>query len=240
MIEPTAAVRDEMVRKRTRDKPDTGSQPRLHSALKHPLTAVVIGVVLTWIFGSVLTGRLAERQETRRLAGDFTRQLYDRLVSGELLLSSFAREAPLDEVRARKAQYDAAYLRFNRDWELNRVAIGRVSDTLEVRIVTTLAESLRRSDRHLTAAYDSVLRRDHRAARQEADSARKYLGVLRGCSYTIVGQLRIRTSGERGASRSADHQALERLFVRRCRGALIQSRPRVGFDTTDQAVMGSM
>ncbi|HEX8212140.1 MAG TPA: hypothetical protein VF584_18330 [Longimicrobium sp.] len=170
--------------------------------LNHQLTAVVVGFLLTWCLGVLLTDRITqartevrEREERARVTSEarlmavqsFSAQLEERRVRAELLLSALRRNLDLPELMARRAAYVQAYVEWEKHRQSNLLTVRRVTDASEQSPyevpLSKLGDLQRLVDEQLTAAYDRRLQRRDAGDLARADSALK---ASARCGHEIV------------------------------------------------------
>jgi hypothetical protein len=170
--------------------------------LNHQLTSVIVGFLLTWWLGVVLTDRITqartaarEREERARVTSEarvmavqsFSAQLEERRVRAELLLSALRRDLDLPELIPRRAAYVQAYVEWEKHRQSNLLTVRRVTDASEQSPyegpLSKLGELQRLVDEQLTAAYDRRLQRRDAGDLARADSALK---ASAQCGHEIV------------------------------------------------------
>jgi hypothetical protein len=184
---------------------------RLASIFGHPLTAVVVGFLLTGLVGWSLSTSYADKQ---RMADqkreeyeksviaiqDLSRNTFRRYARANMLLSSFNRRAPLEEIRTRKRDYDEAVVEWitnlNANLLLTRKMFGdEPYKRLETTIGSKLLPQFNAIDECLTNAYDGELKgRDGDAERVaisdlERCQVEKKLDVVNDVGYQITDDL---------------------------------------------------
>jgi len=144
---------------------------------------------------------IAERRNYRDTSitaiKDFSDVLYERHTWSAMLASSIDRRAPMEELKERKKQYDAAFVRWNSSYQSNLLTIRRVMrvsrfSSFEAYIDGGLSHMFRALDDCLTSSYD--VRIVTNSAELSKDKmiqcgALKRLKPARDCSYEITGGL---------------------------------------------------
>src|SRR5262245_30140628 len=211
--------------------------PRLDQLLRHPLTALVVGFLLTGLVGSWLTSMYAEksRERDRTLAedraqfdlslksiDDFTTLLYARRTRAAMLYSSFVRDAPPDEIKQRKHDYDEAFAAWNSRLQATLFTIRRAVKAAEYSYFENLVETrlvppFRALDSCLTRMYDERIAA--RKAPPDSCDPPKLLQVTLDCSYAVSDELLKFVVFDRlisGADREARMQKAAQEITQRC------------------------
>jgi hypothetical protein len=179
---------------------------------RHPLITLIIGFFLTGILGTFLSDYYSTKraQAERTIAEqkgyveastiaiqEFSNLVYERHTWSMMLASSIARRAPIDEVRARKNEYDRVFVKWNTAYQSNLLTIRKVMkaprfSTFEAYVDGGLSTMLQQIDACLTSAYDvriSYDSSDLSVQRLRACRATKRLEQARDCSEEITSGL---------------------------------------------------
>jgi hypothetical protein len=200
-------VDDELIRERVRRViAEPRSRPSWSQAAKHPLVTLVVGFLLTWGVGTLLTGRISQARLAREQASararaeaeasaaaikELSRVIDERYSRAEMLYASLARGAVLADVRVKQTAYEESYLRWRAGLHANlftiRDAVGRTRySEAEQAVGGRLA-------RH-SVELDTLLLRavERRAAGRPAgplDGVREKLTVVSECGTYILDYL---------------------------------------------------
>lgn len=189
-------------------------EPAWVRLLRHPLLHLVVGFLLTWLVGTVLTGYWKDKQlrndralenDRLRAAANFqsiqqlSELMYERRTRAEMLASALRRNWPLEEVRTRKAAYDSAYVRWNRGIMQTYLTIRGIVDekdysSIEAHVQTGLVPHLSRWDSALTAAYTVRLARPLTAGDLDGTLVRTENQAVINCAYEITHALWVAVS----------------------------------------------
>lgn len=217
---PEQLISDELIRERIRRMlPAAAQASRLSGILGHPLTSVIVGFMLTGVIGWGLTTGYAEHQRTladrqaqydgsNKAIQDVARLIYHRYACATMLLSSLRREAPLDELRMRKGEYDTTVV----EWMTNldatlRIMQGISGDVtygkLQLTVDKVLGQNLNKIDECLTDAYDDRLsdHSDAHAVIKALNDCRvdERLTLVRQTNSAIIDELSSRAAKWRAA-----------------------------------------
>ncbi|APD88564.1 hypothetical protein BM524_01350 [Alteromonas mediterranea] len=94
--------------------------------LSHPMTLLVTGFIFTTILGTWISyyvdlsldqraRTLDKVEQSRKAIQELSTYMYERRVRSELLLSSLKRQAPIEELKVRKLNYDESYVLWNKN-----------------------------------------------------------------------------------------------------------------------------
>jgi len=179
---------------------------------KHPITMLLLGFLLTWGVGGLLTDHIKKAQldnekkleqiKTKREASMATiskisELMYERYAAASFLASSLKRRAPLEEVKKRKEIYDDAYLRWNTQVQNTQLIIrGLTGDNsyskVESYIQYGLTPHYNAVDSYLTAGYDSTL--SGKKWSFHSSFLRNELKQCLDCCYSISNYLWVRAN----------------------------------------------
>ncbi len=188
----------------------TNRRTTLDQLLRHPIAPVIVGFILTGVIGwslatwythrrATLERELAERkayyETSTQAVQDFARTLYERYTRAEMLQSSLLRQAPLDEVRHRKDEYDRAFAAWGATHQANLLSIRKVSRSayytdLEHAVDMKLVPIMREVDVCLTNAYHQRVagQATVRGTLQRCKSVHRLQASL-DCSHAITSAL---------------------------------------------------
>ena len=192
--------------------PSENSRRSSRDLSRHPLTTLVVGFVLTVVGGTFLSNYYSEKQaEAERVITeqkayvdastdaiqDFSNLLYERHTWSMMLASSIRRKAPIDEIKARKSEYDRVFIKWNTTYQSNLLTIRKVMkaprfSSFEAYVDGSLSEMLRKIDDCLTEVYDVRLETNSAELALEKYrecGAGKRLAPARNCSYEITSGL---------------------------------------------------
>jgi hypothetical protein len=197
---------DELIRRIVRDHLGGEKKSFLADLLRHPLTSIVIGFILTGVLGTYLTQQIAsDREDTIRRAEakrvkveaalsstqEFSRLIYERQGRATLLLAALHRSANHDELRERKIAYDKSFIDWERNIKANLLTIRTASgwpgyspfeEVIEGHLIRTYISL----DSALTSAYDASMRRRPNTNLRRAETL---LLVARSCGSKITDSL---------------------------------------------------
>lgn len=185
--------------------PESVNSSKFGSFLRHPLTAILIGFLLTGLIGAWLSYyynlKQMDRERAldnivarRQAAQDFARFIYERRTRAELLSSAFRRQAQMEEIISRKKQYDESYASWGSNLQANLLIIRSLVESLnysefEYDVEFYLVPIFRRIDQCLTAAYDlCVANKNYLSALDKCDMVNE-LQLALDCGYAITDEL---------------------------------------------------
>jgi hypothetical protein len=174
---PPDLVEDELLRQRIRQFiADVPAQSRISRLLAHSLSSVLVGFLLSGLIGWGLTTCYAQKQSdlaarharyeaSNRAISEIAHIMYHRYARSVMLKSSFIREAPLDEIRVRKRDYDEAYVEWVTNVDATLHLMHRISgdapyEVLKLTVEEEHEHSLDAIDQCLTNAYDYRMQGD--------------------------------------------------------------------------------
>jgi hypothetical protein len=185
--------------------------------LRHPLTLLVLGFVLSGILGTIFSQWLSRQQkqieeeasirqkelekarldeEARKIAiQNLSRFIYERRARAEMLASSIRRNADIDETRERKKLYDEAYVKWNANHQANLFLVRDVIREEEYSFFESIIEFtlvgkiFSPLDGCLTASYDTKLRGEDAVVAMTACKARVHIQQALDCGYAITNEL---------------------------------------------------
>ncbi len=199
-------VQDELIRSELRllldrDK-KRGFFPRF---LRHPLTSIFVGFVLTAVLGSALSHFYSLQQEIYRreqkafderinAIEQFSRLVYRRYTIASMLESAFHRYTPLEEMRSRKATYDEIFLEWGSEFQAQMLGIRQVMSAVrfsefESHVQFGLVPLLRGHDQCMTTAYNRLLRNSFDRQEMIDCGVRDLRKNALNCSYAITSGL---------------------------------------------------
>lgn len=228
-------ISDEGLRLRIRKIIPEQKQSGLEKLSRHPLTTLVIGFLLTWGIGGLLTDKLKasnlenqrksdqirEKRENGLLAiSKITELMYDRYTVSTLLASSLKRKAPLEELKERKKLYDESYLKWNKNLQITQLTVrGLTTDTAYSKIEAVIQHNLvphyQAIDSRLTNGFDARLK--NQSWTYDSLFIINELEKTRGCCYTISNYLWIKANlygDEKYRSLQVVKQAENELYSR--------------------------
>lgn len=106
----------------------------------HPLTAIVVGFLLTWAVGTVLTNRVSEQREAALAAverqreiseagaeaiASYSRDLAAHHARASMLLESLRRGSRIEEIRQRKEAYDESSAQWKANLQFTMLGLRR-------------------------------------------------------------------------------------------------------------------
>lgn len=166
-------------------KRNRSTAQRIASFFKHPLGAAMITFLFTGVaatlFSNFLNGISKQRDldfAARQRAADsvktITDLIFERGFRAQMIVSSIKRNADEDEIKQRKKDYDAIFVRYNSTIQSNLFRVREMFHTTEYTDFERLFEGpLRRllvaQDRCTTSAYDYAISIDEskRASTQD-------------------------------------------------------------------------
>jgi hypothetical protein len=165
-------LHERLYRRRHKRTPPT----RFSHVLAHSLTSVIVAFFLTGVVGWGLSTCYAQRQADAaarnaryeanyKAIQDISHLIYYRYARAEMLKSSIVRQAPNDELRQRKRDYDEALVEWITNLDSTLLLMRRVSGdqrygALQTLVADELTERLDRIDQCLTDAYDARIAGD--------------------------------------------------------------------------------
>lgn len=125
---------------------------------------------------------------------DFSKLMYERQTRSMLLYSSFNRNAPIEEVRERKKEYDRTFVDWGAQHQANLLMIrnavkAKTYSDFEGVIEFGLVPIFRRIDACLTESYDARIRDESVAPILERCQVSEELRLSIDCSYAITDEL---------------------------------------------------
>jgi hypothetical protein len=236
-----AVIEDEVIRAKVRRLIDEKRpESRLAAFARHPLVLSLVGFLLTWGVGTLLTDNIkaGQLERDRALEADRARRtasiqavnvlsslIYDRRTRAELVLSAARRGAAPQELAARKAAYDSAYVTWNKNLQATllgvRDIVGEKEYTdFESYVEFGLTPWFRDLDRLVTEAYDRRIGANVGPDSTAREEARHDLQSSLDCAYTITNALWIiaatspRDTASMAATRARTAQELEQRCPR--------------------------
>jgi hypothetical protein len=183
----TTLISEEILRERVKNILQDGKRTSSWAGIfSHPLTAVVVGFVLTGVVGFFLSWSFNEKAKERdriynarereiaeakifseasvKAVQDFSRAVYARHTRAMMLLSSLRRKAPPEELRERKKLYDEAFVDWGVNQQANLLEIRRLTKSIRFTSFENTVEKrfmplLTNLDNCLTKAYDESTRK---------------------------------------------------------------------------------
>lgn len=224
-------IDDELIRERVRRALADERSRKRESISKNPLTAVIVGFLLTGLCGAWITNRYQNRQaeEERRLrryessvkaVQDLSRNLYERHTRSALLYSALIRHATREELIRRKLEYDGSYLAYNRDLQANLLTIRDLLQSptytpIEHQMQVGLSPRLKYVDACLTQAFDDALK-DKWTVLVTCSDAQSVLPAIVDCDYSITNLLYARVSTTMYATDESSVKEAAEELVSRC------------------------
>ena len=210
LAESERIITDEVIRVKVRRL--TEAKPKesgLAAFARHPLVLSVVGFLLTWGVGTLLTDRIKSGQleRDRALEADRARRaasiqavnslsalIYDRRTRAELVLSAARRGAATGEITARKAAYDSAYVVWNRSLQATLLGVRDIVgekdySEFESYVEFGLTPWFRKLDRLVTEAYDRRVTQNAPPDSAQRQEAVEDLQAALDCAYTITNAL---------------------------------------------------
>jgi hypothetical protein len=205
-----ATISDETLRARVRGLLEARPpESRIAAALKHPLLLSLVGFMLTWGVGTLLTDNIkaGQIQRDRALEDDRARRaasiqavntlsalIYDRRTRAELVLSAARRGVLLPELFSRKAAYDSAYVAWNRSIQSTLLGVRDIVGEKEYSEVESYVEfaltpHFRVLDRLVTDAFDQRVKSNAPPDSEARTEASRALQASLDCAYTITNAL---------------------------------------------------
>jgi hypothetical protein len=204
-------ITDELLRGRIRRASKQAEHPQsaLEKLSKNPLFGIVVGFLLTWGVGTILTNNYRDAREASekdkqsiekrrdlnvRGVNELSRIMYERRTATVMLASSLFRNAPLAELTKRKGDYDSAFVKWNRELQVTQLTIrGMVEENkyseVESYVQYGLVPHFTRLDEALTAAYDAKLHSPHEPTAMKSSDISGDLSATLDCAYCITNYL---------------------------------------------------
>lgn len=218
-------IDEEILRARVRNALERQSASRFERLSRHPLAPIIIGFLLTWLLGTLLTDhwKQAQLRNQARLEQERARRevnlgaierlsnlIYSRRTAAELLASALRQRWPEADLRARKALYDSAYVRWNEQIQSTNFVIRGIegeytNSPLEGYVQYGLIPHFTRIDQLLTTAYTARITRTETSNQADFAIISAELTATIHCAYEITQALwlRINTPTEPSPSRFA-------------------------------------
>jgi hypothetical protein len=205
--ELTVFISDEVLRERVREilQDEKQAPSKIGKFFAHPLTAVVVGFLLTGVIGLALSWYFNESAKERdrdyatyeasiKAVQDFSRAVYARYTRAEMLLSALRRGAPLEEVQEKKKLYDGAFVDWGINLQANLLTIRRLTKSVRFTSFEATVESeftplLTTLDQCLTKAYDERAQNGNPALTIEHCKADAMLKNILSKGYDITNSL---------------------------------------------------
>ncbi|GAB4021339.1 hypothetical protein [Spirosoma koreense] len=228
-------IRDEELRRRVRKIVEEPKQSRWEKWSAHPITLLLLGFLLTWGVGDILTNSIkrGELETQKRLEQIKAKQesglaavtkiselMYERYTTASFLASSLKRKAGLEEIKQRKNLYDEAYMKWNIQLQNTQLIVRNITSdsaysNIEAYIQYGLRPHYNMVDKHLTIGYDAALKgKDWNYSKTPIGTQ---LTNCLDCCYAISNYLWIRTNlyGNEQNSKSQLVKA-DKELARRC------------------------
>jgi len=191
--------------------------------LDHPLSAVIVGFLLTGLVGTWLTNyysqkqksleeRRQEYQDSTKAVQEISKLIYTRYTRAMMLKSALSRKADIAEIKERKRLYDDVFVEWNSNLQSNMLWIrklihqtrySRFEDAVEFRLVPLFREV----DQSLTRAYDRRRLNKDANIEPELSAATEQIGSVLDCCYAVTDELFSFVSAQNGAA--AGQESLE-------------------------------
>jgi hypothetical protein len=176
-------IADETLRFRIRQIIPERQEGLITRISTNPLTATIIGFLLTWGIGTLLTDKLktkqlenakaldeskAAREKAKTAIYGIAELMFNRYTTATLLASSLDRQVTIEtmeEFKKRKQLHDDAYVKWNAELKVSQLTIRDItSDTVYRKLVTFLDKRMMPHFAHvdsvLTDGYDAVLKHE--------------------------------------------------------------------------------
>jgi hypothetical protein len=143
-------ISDELLRSRIEKLANSPKKEFLNGFFSHPLVLLICGFLATGVLGNRISNKFSENQsrvqelKAKKENGipainKIAELMNQRYTATTLLASAIKRNAPLDEIKARKAIYDDSYIRWNTSLLVTQLTIRALTiDTVYSKIESKL------------------------------------------------------------------------------------------------------
>ena len=228
-------VRDEVLRERIRRYIKPESQQSWWTTMwRHPLMGTILGfafgVASTIISNHFKAKELRQERDRARileatqLAQDLSRLMYERRTRALLLYVAIKKDASAEEIRAKKAGYEEAYLEWNSQLQARSLAIRSLLQAesftpFEHYIQFGLTRHMAKIHNLLTKASYEALRSPKVTVSLDTTALSAELDSTLECSYVITQAIQISFQQTTAATRQlplSDGRGVMRELEQRC------------------------